>query len=147
VRHCAHPSLPLDHPGVGPSEAESARCAALAAAEAAAAAAAEDQTSRDEEGEVVLAAGGDSGSEFEDAPASPGRQGGSAQADGDQVTPVAAPALLEFHPDSEGGPARPAHVVMIARRKVGAAASDEGGALDSQTSAETATTTVRFPSS
>jgi hypothetical protein len=115
----------------------------------AAAAAAEADTSGDEEGEeggAVLAAGGDSGSEFEDAPASPS-QGGSAQADGDQVTPVAAPALLEFHPDSEGVPGRPAHVVAIARRKVGAAASDEGGALFSQGSAETAATTVRFPSS
>ncbi|KAH6855743.1 hypothetical protein B0I37DRAFT_424384 [Chaetomium sp. MPI-CAGE-AT-0009] len=32
-RHCAHPSLPLDYPGVGPSEAERARLAALAIAE------------------------------------------------------------------------------------------------------------------
>ena len=146
MRHCAHPSLPLDHPGVGPSEAESARCAALAAAEAAAAVAAEADTNGEEEGEEVLAARGDSDSESEDAPASPS-QGGSAQADGDQVTPVASPALLEFHPDSEGVPARPAHVVTIARRKVGAAAPDEGGALSSQNSAETAATTVKFPSS
>ncbi|KAK4041946.1 hypothetical protein C8A01DRAFT_34057 [Parachaetomium inaequale] len=33
VQHCAHPSLPLNYPGVGPSEAERARLQALAAAE------------------------------------------------------------------------------------------------------------------
>jgi hypothetical protein len=37
VQHCAHPSLPLDYPGLGPSEAESARLAALAAERRAAA--------------------------------------------------------------------------------------------------------------
>ncbi|KAK4237101.1 hypothetical protein C8A03DRAFT_16303, partial [Achaetomium macrosporum] len=33
VRFCAHPTLPLDYPGVGPSEAERARLAALASAQ------------------------------------------------------------------------------------------------------------------
>jgi hypothetical protein len=37
VQHCAHPSLPLDHPGLGPSEEEAARLAALAAERRAAA--------------------------------------------------------------------------------------------------------------
>ncbi len=36
ARHCAHPSLPLDHPELGPSEAEKLRREALAAAQAAA---------------------------------------------------------------------------------------------------------------
>ncbi|KAK4157318.1 hypothetical protein C8A00DRAFT_29744 [Chaetomidium leptoderma] len=144
VPFCAHPSLPLDYPGVGPSEAERARGAALAAA-AAEEAAAEAESSTgdesdsdgsldDEEDSGSDAAGSEAGSDYESeeeeevtigdaAPRTVGQvgQGVSGQGGSDQAAPAAAPTPLEL-------PAlgRPAYVAKIPRRQPGAPAAARG---------------------
>src|SRR5689334_25386686 len=61
VPFCPHPSLPLDYPGVGPSEAETARGAALAAAAEAAAAEADSSTGDESDSHGSLADEADRG--------------------------------------------------------------------------------------
>ena len=77
VQHCAHPSLPLNHPDLGPSEAEKLRRAALAAAQTASESNIGESLEADHEnGEAVVVssddtstddvAGTEPGSDYED---------------------------------------------------------------------------------
>lgn len=132
VRHCAHPSLPLDHPGLGPSEAERARCAAAAAA-AEAASLAEGSRDAGEGDESLGRAGGevaeksDQRNEEEDFGIEPGNEDESLdplanQGASDQGSWE--PLALAPTPPRR---ARPALVTKAPQRKLGQQ-SDENGA-------------------
>ncbi|KAK4100316.1 hypothetical protein N658DRAFT_487033 [Parathielavia hyrcaniae] len=110
VPHCAHPSLPLNHPELGPSEAELARLGALAMG----------QTAETE----IESVGGESdsgesldGEEDED------------NASDDPEAPARGRANGPAAPGGQGGQpaARPAHVAKVARGGRSAARSDGGG--------------------
>ncbi|EAQ87270.1 predicted protein [Chaetomium globosum CBS 148.51] len=141
-RHCAHPSLPLDYEGVGPSEAERARL--LAAEEAAAAAEEEDDKEEEEvEEESVMVmvdgeeswgvAGNDqdaetsgSDSDSEGQSAQPAPPTPFAATPGPTTTPVGT-TTTPSAPST-----RPAHVTQIPKRQPGqqtspARSDDESG--------------------
>ncbi|KAK4125556.1 hypothetical protein N657DRAFT_678656 [Parathielavia appendiculata] len=128
VQHCAHPSLPLDHPGLGPSEAECARLAALATKETTAAEPESmgDETDSDEsfDGEDEdddydgrqASASGRRGQTTGQAPSRPPRTGGQVGQGGQPFVP----APLDQ-------PARAAYVAKVPRGAKPAGRSEGGG--------------------
>ena len=117
VQHCAHPSLPLDYLGLGPSEAEKLRRAASAAAQTAAENDSDESLEAEQEnGEVVVVSsddtstndasvGTESGSDFEDGVSarSRGRRG---LANGRQAPPSLQDLIVDLtisEPGLHGG--------------------------------------------
>ncbi|KAK4245231.1 hypothetical protein C7999DRAFT_16539 [Corynascus novoguineensis] len=131
VEHCAYPSLPLDYPGMGPSEAEKARLAAHGAEKALSSGGLEEAS---EESEVSVVATGDQdgepGASYSSSknlgPRSLGSQRGQAPSSlndlinsltiKESATPAVAPLAATNPPEH---PTRPAHVAKVPWRKSG----------------------------
>ncbi len=113
VASCAHPSLPLDHPGLGPSEAERARRQAAAAASGRQEGfgPAGEAEAADEDGDS--AGGGDNGEESQELAG--GRVGGLEELTANLAIGDVDPRVPQQLGDSAQVSARRAHVASITR--------------------------------